>query len=153
MSCTQKQWVLLDVHSQFLCDVLGGEGVRSVECGRSVASDRVRLELPSVWCGMRLFTTTYRGFIDVGRGLLDGKQHSFTHSSICDNTGRVGGEERGIDTPLRGSSYRQLVLPGLGGVSTLSERRGSPKRGEAWNLSSTTPHQWLHMSTWQRVLH
>lgn len=42
-------------------------------------------------------------------------------------------------TPLRGSPYRQLVLPGLGGVSTLDERRGSPKRGEAWNSLSTTP--------------
>jgi hypothetical protein len=33
------------------------------------------------------------------------------------------------DTPLRGSPYRQFVLPGLGGVSTLDERRGSP---QAW---------------------
>lgn len=57
------------------------------------------------------------------------------------------------DTPLRGSSYRQLVLPGLGGVSTLDERRGSSKRGEAWNLLSTTPHEWLHMSLSQQVLH
>jgi hypothetical protein len=47
--------------------------MRSVECGRSVAIGRVRLELPLVGCSMRILTTTYRGFIDVRRSLLDGK--------------------------------------------------------------------------------
>ena len=65
--------VLLDVHSQLFCNFLGAKRVRSVECGRDVAIARVRLRMPLFGCSMRLFETTYRGFIDVGRSLLDGR--------------------------------------------------------------------------------
>lgn len=50
---TTKVRGILDVHSQLLGNLFGGEGVRSVECGRSIAIARVWLVRPLGWCSMR----------------------------------------------------------------------------------------------------